>query len=122
VTPDTVNPTAYKTKNINNKEKDKTPIVPNGKASMFLLFWSLYPVKKARKQCELKWNRLNLDAKAEFILLALKNQIANDDQWKRGFVPNPLTYINGELWNDEIVNTKPHGKNLNNCDIERFVC
>lgn len=29
------------------------------------------------------------------------------DQWKRGFVPHPTTYLNGERWNDDVVIGSP---------------
>ena len=88
-----------------NKPTNKptnTPIVPKGDEVGFESFWKLYPTKKGKKQCEDKWRRLKLDDQAEQIVAALQNQIANDDQWKRGFIPNPITYINGARWNDEI--------------------
>lgn len=102
VIPAPVDQYTYKTKNIENKEYKKTPIVPKGDEVGFESFWKLYPTKKGKKQCEDKWRRLKLDDQAEQIVAALQNQIANDDQWKRGFIPNPITYINGARWNDEI--------------------
>lgn len=99
---DTVNQDTYKTKNIENKEYNNTPIVPKGDEKSFSDFWNVYPVKKGRKKCEDKWKRLKLDLKAEVIITKLKTQIEQDDQWKRGFIPNPYTYINGALWEDEI--------------------
>jgi len=108
---DTENTETYKTEIVESiEDKNNTPIVPKGTECSFSLFWNLYPVKKGKKQCESRWKRLRLDEKCSSILRALQNQIENDEQWKRGFAPNPLTYINGELWNDEIVTTKPQGK------------
>lgn len=87
-----------------------TPIVPSGDEKNFSDFWEIYPVKKGRKKCEDKWKRLNLDAKASVIIDKVKQQIVGDDQWKRGFVPNPYTYINGSLWEDELSIAPRNGK------------
>jgi hypothetical protein len=89
----------------NNTTNKNTPIVPKGDEKGFDMFWSLYPSKKGKKQCEAKWKKLKLEDKAPEIVEALKKQIASDDQWKRGFIPNPITYITGFRWEDEI--TKP---------------
>lgn len=108
VVSDVVSTETYKTYNINNINNNNS-IVPKGTESVFSLFWNAYPVKKGKKQCEAKWNRLKLDAQIDLILLALKKQIECDKEWIAGYIPHPLTYLNGELWNDEIA-IKPQGK------------
>jgi uncharacterized protein YdaU (DUF1376 family) len=65
-------------------------------------FWNLYPVKKQKKTAQGIWQRKKLNDKAEEIITALQNQIANDSQWSAGYVPNPTTYLNQERWTDEI--------------------
>lgn len=65
-------------------------------------FWNLYPVKKQKKTAQGIWQRKKLNNKAEEIITALQNQIANDSQWSAGYVPNPTTYLNQERWTDEI--------------------
>jgi hypothetical protein len=93
----------------NTTSKD-TPIVPKGDEKNFSDFWEIYPIKKGKKKCEEKWNRLNLNSKAKLIIDKVKLQIAGDDQWKRGFIPNPYTYINGSLWEDELSTAPRNGK------------
>lgn len=78
----------------------------NGALSVFDSFWSLYPKKKAKKACEQKWRALKLDSHIEQILEKLKQQIENDDQWLRGYIPDPLTYLNQARWEDEIQQSK----------------
>lgn len=68
----------------------------------FESFWSLYPKKKAKKACEQKWKALKLDNHIEQILEKLQQQKENDDQWLRGYIPDPLTYLNQARWEDEI--------------------
>ena len=86
-----------------NKENNKLPCASSAKstAGKFEIFWNLYPSKKAKKKCEEIWKRRKLDSIAEEIIAKLKIQIETDDQFKRGFIPNPTTYLNQDRWNDE---------------------
>lgn len=84
----------YKEENI---KKLTTPSV-----SKFELFWNIYPKKVGKKPCEQKWISKKLDNHIEIILEKVKEQVASDDKWLRGYAPDPLTYINQERWNDEI--------------------
>lgn len=63
-------------------------------------FWKAYPKKVEKKKAEAKWNRLK-KFEQEAILADLPKRKATD-QWQRGYVPNPMTYLNGERWNDEL--------------------
>lgn len=62
-------------------------------------FWNLYPKKVEKKKTQLKWIRLNEKDK-ELIMADLPNRIKSDS-WQKGFILNPMTYLNGERWNDE---------------------
>lgn len=94
--------------NITKTTKEtNTPISPKGddvsdKLSQFEIFWERYPSKKAKKTCEAIWKRKKLDSQCDGIMARLKDQVEKDDQWLRGFVPNPSTYLNQERWNDEL--------------------
>ncbi len=76
--------------------------IPSNKED-FNKFWEQYPKKVEKKRAEERWNRLSFE---------IQNQILTDipkrkegKQWKEQdgrFVPNPLTYLNGERWNDVI--------------------
>jgi hypothetical protein len=72
----------------------------------FESFWNLYPTKKAKKKCLEIWKRRKLDSLATEILKNLSNQIENDEQWKRGYIPNPSTYLNQDRWTDELTISK----------------
>jgi len=74
---------------------------------LFEAFWHAYPIKKAKKTCYEKWNNKKLDSIADEIINKLHAQILNDRSWKEGYIPNPLTYINQERWNDDIDTTMP---------------
>lgn len=86
--------TEYKEENIKN--------LTNPVVSKFEQFWDIYPKKVGKKPCEQKWKARKLDNHIEDILEKVKEQLANDDKWLRGYAPDPLTYINQERWNDEI--------------------
>jgi len=70
--------------------------------SRFNDFWKEYPSnrKVGRKPCEVKWQRKGLDKIADKIILHVKNMKLTK-QWKDGFNPAPLTYINQERWEDD---------------------
>ena len=69
----------------------------------FSEFWDSYPStrKVGKKPCQDKWIRKSL--------YRLKDQIVNhvrvmsdSKQWKDGYSPNPLTYLNQERYNDSV--------------------
>lgn len=68
-------------------------------------FWLMYPRKVEKKKAKEKWDRLNWEVQ-EKILKDIPSRL-EDEQWKRGYIPHPTTYLNGERWNDEIVKEKP---------------
>lgn len=62
-------------------------------------FWNLYDKKTDRKKCEDKYKKLSL-VQIEKIKTALPIYIKSkpDVQYRK----NPLTWLNGECWNDEV--------------------
>jgi len=68
--------------------------------SDFNSFWGLYPNKVGKTPTQKKFLKLKKELLPE-LLEALKIQIETD-QWKKGFIPNPLTWINQERWQDEV--------------------
>lgn len=86
----------------NRIEENKT-IVTFSK-SRFDDFWKEYPSsqrKVAKATCEKKWQAKKLSLQADEIIAHIR-AIKNSQQWKDGFAPAPLTYINQERWHDEI--------------------
>ena len=79
---------------INNKPINNKPIIYS-----FDDFWNDYDKKVGRKNCEAKWKKIKNPDKLK-IKETLKNYvILNPDPVYR---KNPMTYLNGEHWNDEI--------------------
>ena len=66
-------------------------------------FWEIYPKKTGKKPCHTKWKTRKLNLIADKIINDVKWRIANDKQWVDGFIPNPLTYINQDRWDDDHV-------------------
>jgi hypothetical protein len=71
-------------------------------ANRFDEFWAEYPNKTGKKDCVKKWRVRGLDEKADIIIRDVKTRKQKDRRWLDGFVPNPLTYINGDRWEDDI--------------------
>lgn len=86
---------------------DKTHSAPRRTTHRFDDFWDAYPKKKDKKKAFEKWKARGLDSVADDLIKDVKNRIENDAQWKRGYVPLPTTYINGDRWQDEIETSKP---------------
>jgi uncharacterized protein YdaU (DUF1376 family) len=70
--------------------------------SRFEEFWQAYPKKAGKKPCSAKWKARRLDRLADQIIKNVRDRIEGDSQWLRGFVPNPLTFINQDRWDDPI--------------------
>lgn len=93
---------------VDKKRIDKKRVDKDNNQITFLTFWNLYPKKVEKQKAEQKWRRLSPETQA-VILKDLPERIKSD-QWQKGFILNPMTYLNGERWNDEIQlpkNTNP---------------
>lgn len=65
-------------------------------------WWSAYPKKVGKKPARAKWQTLKLDRIADALIADVRRRAAEDDGWIRGFVPDPLTYLNQERWQDDL--------------------
>lgn len=84
-------------------------VEPDPLEEEFEKFWDYYDKKVDRKKAWPKWKKLTKDQKDKIrkhLPLYLKSQ--PDKQYRK----NPLTYLNGECWNDEIQVRKPEGTKL----------
>lgn len=85
-------------------------------ANRFEDFWNTYPNtprRVAKAKCFQKWKSLHLDDQADEIIKHVTAMKATE-QWREGYEPAPLTYINQRRWSDgipEIQNTpQPQAK------------
>ncbi len=70
------------------------------------LFISNYPIKVQAKEVRQNWARLDKESQVtsniELILQDIVKRLKTDRGWISGHLPNPLTYLQGERWNDQI--------------------
>ena len=91
--------------------------------NVFERFWIQYPKKELKKKSKEIWERKNLDDKIESILTFIE-KAKQTDRWKKGFVKQPTTFLNGECWNDDLASYGNAGtsntnvyKNTNSSDM-----
>lgn len=70
------------------------------------LFIDNYPVKAQVKEVRQSWERFDRESQVtlniELILQDIVKRLKTDRGWISGHIPNPLTYLNGERWKDDI--------------------
>ncbi len=70
---------------------------------LFSEFWSLYPKKVEKKKAEYKWGQLSEETQKKILIDLPLRCLGNKWKKEKGrYVENPLTYLNGERWEDEI--------------------
>lgn len=62
----------------------------------------MYPKKVKKREAEKVWKSKKLDRMTEHIVADVEARLASDSRWKRGYIPDPPTYLRGERWNDEL--------------------
>ncbi len=83
---------------------------PDSKESCYMCmedfeeFWKVYPKKKARKNAEKKFLTLTHELLPKIIAAIEKQRSSFDWQKEKGkYIPFPSTWLNGERWKDEEV-------------------
>lgn len=92
-------------RDIENKDKKTLVRTSSARFAEFWEAWPKSPRKVGKAECEKKWKARRLDAVADLILTHL-NAIKATQQWREGFEPSPLTYINQSRWVDEVIDTE----------------
>lgn len=82
----------YKPAELFGKSEDNAP--------SFEEWWTLYAKKRGRKKAEAKWNRLT-PKERQACMDATPSYVASTPDLT--YRKDPLTYLNGECWNDEII-------------------
>jgi len=73
-------------------------------AEDFEKFWSVYPKNRrvSKKSAAKAFNKAILQTDLQTIIDSVEKH-KNTAQWKNApFIPHPTTYLNGELWEDEV--------------------
>lgn len=84
------------------KEKDKNTVSTTSTA--FEEFWTVWPTSKrkvGKGACRAKWEAKRLDRFAK-VIVAHVRAMKNSAQWREGFEPAPLTYLNQARWEDPV--------------------
>lgn len=66
----------------------------------FETFWKLYPIKSGKAKCEKKWTNISNADKDK--IMSTINEFLNYKPFATYSLPYPLTYLNGERWNDSL--------------------
>ena len=86
--------------NYNSNNNNLTPLPPNEGEDEFERFWELYDKKVGKAKAKAKFLKLS-KADKEKIFSTLKQYVENTPN--PTYRKDPLTYLNGECWNDEII-------------------
>lgn len=103
---DNVNVNVNDNVNVNVNVNDINKINYNNtlisKNEAFNVFWDLYGKKQDKAKCEQKFLKLS-KKEIENILLVVKDYVISTPEVK--YRKNPLTWLNGKCWEDEIIQT-----------------
>ncbi len=82
----------------------------------FDLFWEAYPNKQAKFTAKRAFEKAIRLTDIQTMLKAIEEQ-KQSDQWQRGFVPHPATWLNGGQWmNTSTPTTAPEKQGLSPMD------
>lgn len=86
-----------------------TDVAQENEACAFNTLWDIYPVKKNKIRAKKIWERKKLNKIAVLICNDVSNRHVNDSAWAdEQYIPHPSTYLQNELWNDEITKASPN--------------
>lgn len=83
------------------QEQKQEHVQPAAARSRFDEFWLAYPNKKGKQEAEKTWRKRKLDDRCDELIAHVRRMQAEDDGWKRGYVPMGSTYLNQARWDDE---------------------
>ena len=88
----------------NSRERDSTHSAGAGvsQRDQFDQFWAAYPRKEGKKKAWEKWQKLDPDPALFAAILSGLDAHIRSEQWRRGVIPHPTTWLNGERWEDEL--------------------
>ena len=94
-------PERHKPVSNNLEDKPTTNIL----LSTFEDFWEVYPKKIGKGQARAAYNGAMKKVTPDELIAALKRYVAYSAPKEKQFTPNPATWLNGERWGDEDLNT-----------------
>ena len=66
---------------------------------LWIKFWTAYPKKEAKQAALKAWKKLKSEDTVK--LFSGLARAMTSDQWQRGIIPHPATWLNGRRWEDE---------------------
>lgn len=76
-------------------------------------FWSVYPRKTAKAKARIAFDKALSKTDVGTMIRAIAWQ-SQTEQWMRGIIPHPATWLNQERWDDEPPRTTLSSKNARN--------
>jgi hypothetical protein len=70
-------------------------------------FWAAYPKKVGKGDARKSWKRIKPKTELFEKIMAAVAEQKNSDNWVRGYIPNPATWLNQERWDDEVKAATP---------------
>lgn len=99
-----------------NKEREEIEIYPS-----FSDFWDLYDKKTDKPKSLAKWNKLTQAVKLQIIDYLPRYKLSQPDKQYR---KNPVTFLNNESWNNELIinkQTQDHEKQQSIADFTKAI-
>lgn len=99
----------YKPSELFENKEILNPIF-EGENDSFEDWWKMYNKKRGKKKARQKWNRLTEEQQAACMKATPLYVASTPDPVYR---KDPLTYLNGECWNDEIIQKQDYEQQRN---------
>ena len=105
----------------NNKNKNKTNNKSDNNKEVtvdrFAEFWDLYGKKSDSSKCKVKFSKLSeVDIELIFEKLPAYVKSTPDKQYRK----NPITWLNGKCWNDDVVQQANQPKPTHNFESQNY--
>ena len=68
----------------------------------FLSFYDAYPKHVEKKKAFTIWERRELPEEEVAKIMDFLKEAKKTKKWREGFIPNPTTFLNGDIWNDDL--------------------
>lgn len=94
------------------KRPCQTAELPPELEESFSQFWAAYPPerRKDKQKARQRWGQLSPDSELVAVILASIQTLTQTDDWQRGAIPLPSTFLNNRRWEDaEEVSTTGQG-------------
>jgi hypothetical protein len=91
------------------KRGKRNPARRNAKGAgpEFEAFWAVYPRKVAKVVAVRAWIKLDPDEAARTMIMKAIERHCRSEQWRKGIIPHPATWLNQRRWEDEETSLTP---------------